>query len=100
MLSEDQTTGIISFWIFHEATVSFASGNAGDGSQDHLDEPVDPPKEIPLEDGQFEVGRGEDATLRLALPTVSSKHAIIRVGQSLSYSVKGPLGRLITLQEI
>ena len=65
-------------------TLRSSSMHAGDGTQDHLDDEVPPPKEIPLEDGQYEVGRGEDATLRIALPTVSSKHAILRIGNFCS----------------
>ena len=52
---------------------------------DHLDGPVEPPKEIRLEDGQYELGRLEDAQLTIALPTVSGKHALLRVGAALLF---------------
>ena len=67
------------YFLEHEqgSTTSIA---AGDGSQDHLDAPVEAPKEMRLEDGQYELGRLEDAQLTIALPTVSGKHALLRVG--------------------
>ena len=50
---------------------------------DHLDTEVSPPSEIPLSDGQFEVGREDSAQLTIALPTVSARHAMLRVGIDL-----------------
>lgn len=48
---------------------------------DHLDNEVPPPTEIPLSDGQFEVGREDSAQLTIRLPTVSARHAMLRVGK-------------------
>ena len=59
---------------------------AGDGSTDHLDEDVPTPKEIQLSDGQYELGREEPAQIVIPYPTVSSRHAMLRVGESLSCS--------------
>jgi len=56
---------------------------------DHLDSPVEAPKEIRLEDGQYELGRLEDAQLTIPLPTVSGKHALLRVGEALVVSRLG-----------
>ena len=50
---------------------------------DHLDNEVPLPKQIPLTDGQFEVGREDSAQLTIRLPTVSARHAILRVGVSI-----------------
>ena len=61
-------------------------GYAGDGSTDHLDEDVPPPKEIHLSDGQYELGREEPAQIVIPYPTVSSRHAMLRVGASSSCS--------------
>lgn len=51
---------------------------------DHLENEVPPPKEIPLLDGQFEVGREDSAQLTIRLPTVSARHAMLRVGETLA----------------
>ena len=59
---------------------------AGDGSTDHLDEDVPTPKEIHLNDGQYELGREEPAQIVIPYPTVSSRHAMLRVGASSSCS--------------
>jgi hypothetical protein len=54
----------------------------GDGSQDHLDEPAPAPGPVQLKDGVFEVGRAEPADILIAIPTVSTRHALLRVGES------------------
>lgn len=52
----------------------------GDGSSDHLDADVLPPGIINLIEGLQEVGRESPADVVCAVPTVSSRHAMIRVG--------------------
>ena len=56
---------------------------AGDGSTKHLDEPVSLPEEIELKDGVFEVGREEPADVVIPIPTVSGRHALLRISPSL-----------------
>ncbi|CAL8470987.1 g10529 [Coccomyxa elongata] len=51
----------------------------GDGSTKHLDEPVSLPEEIELKDGVFEVGREEPADVVIPIPTVSGRHALLRI---------------------
>lgn len=54
----------------------------GDGTTDHLDveEPVAPPKNLDLTSGVFELGRVEPADIIIEVPTVSSRHALLRIG--------------------
>lgn len=59
---------------------------------DHLDSEVPLPNEIPLSDGQFEVGREDSAQLTIPLPTVSARHAMLRVGIDLLTSLLALLG--------
>lgn len=58
---------------------------AGDGSTKHLEEPVSLPEEIELKDGVFEVGREEPADVVIPIPTVSGRHALLRISASLSF---------------
>lgn len=58
----------------------------GDGSSDHLDAEVQPPGIINLIEGLQEVGRESPADVVCAVPTVSSRHAMIRVGTQLQSS--------------
>ncbi|KAK9901274.1 hypothetical protein WJX75_003655 [Coccomyxa subellipsoidea] len=51
----------------------------GDGSTKHLDGPVSLPEEIELKDGVFEVGREEPADVVIPIPTVSGRHALLRI---------------------
>ncbi|EIE20165.1 SMAD/FHA domain-containing protein [Coccomyxa subellipsoidea C-169] len=51
----------------------------GDGSTKHLEEPVSLPEEIELKDGVFEVGREEPADVVIPIPTVSGRHALLRI---------------------
>lgn len=56
----------------------------GDGNMAHIDGNMDAPEISPilLEEGVFELGRGEDAELQLPLPTVSSRHAMVKVDEN------------------
>lgn len=51
----------------------------GDGSCRHLEKEVALPSQISLTDGLFELGREAPADIVIALPTISSRHAMIRV---------------------
>ncbi|CAK0782522.1 hypothetical protein CVIRNUC_005740 [Coccomyxa viridis] len=62
----------------------------GDGSTKHLDEAVDLPGEIALQDGVFEVGREEPADVVIPVPTVSGRHALLRIkGRKISVTDLG-----------
>lgn len=52
----------------------------GDGSSDHLEASVELPGELPLAEGLQEIGREPPADAVCAVPTVSTRHAMIRVG--------------------
>ena len=54
---------------------------AGDGSTKHLDNAVDLPGEIELQDGVYEVGREEPADVVIPVPTVSGRHALLRISE-------------------
>ena len=60
--------------------------NAGDGSTNHLEESVPLPGELELKDGVFEVGREEPADIVIPVPTVSGRHALLRVSEFLAPS--------------
>eukprot|EP00775_Hariotina_reticulata_P009147 gene9147-9315_t len=51
----------------------------GNGSYDHIGDEVSLPQTIPLKDGVFEVGRAAPADIQINVPTVSSRHALLRV---------------------
>lgn len=55
----------------------------GDGTTDHLelesDYEVEPAQTLELGQGVFEVGRVPPADLILSVPTVSSRHALLRI---------------------
>jgi hypothetical protein len=51
----------------------------GNGSWDHIGEKVPLPQPIELKDGVYEVGRAEPADILIQIPTVSSRHALLRV---------------------
>ncbi len=53
---------------------------AGDGSCEHLEADVELPGQISLSDGLFELGREAPADIVIPIPTISSRHAMIRVG--------------------
>lgn len=56
----------------------------GSGSCDHIGEgaaKVAMPRAIPLKDGVYEVGRSAPADILLPIPTVSTRHALLRVGE-------------------
>jgi hypothetical protein len=56
------------------------------------------PQAIPLKEGVFEVGRASPADIQIPIPTVSSRHALLRVGEwpSLAAGAKG-VGRADTV---
>ncbi|KAL6781723.1 CGL86 [Auxenochlorella protothecoides x Auxenochlorella symbiontica] len=56
----------------------------GDGSKDHLkgEDDVVQPGPISLRSGTLELGRSSNADIRLDIPTVSGKHARIKVESS------------------
>lgn len=51
----------------------------GNGNSDHIGDKVPLPPVIHLNDGVYEVGRTSPADIRLEVPTVSSRHALLRV---------------------
>ncbi|KAF6253813.1 SMAD/FHA domain-containing protein [Scenedesmus sp. NREL 46B-D3] len=51
----------------------------GNGSFDHIGDKVPLPQAIPLKEGVFEVGRASPADIQIPIPTVSSRHALLRV---------------------
>lgn len=51
----------------------------GDGSSEHIGEKVPQPGAIPLQEGVYEVGRSSPADIQIPIPTVSSRHALLRV---------------------
>ncbi len=54
---------------------------AGDGSTKHLEKPVSLPGEIALDqEGLYELGREQPADIIVPVPTVSTRHAMLRVG--------------------
>jgi hypothetical protein len=55
---------------------------AGNGKWEHIGDKVPLPEAIPLKDGVYEVGRSEPADIVLNIPTVSGRHALLRVGES------------------
>ncbi|KAK9792967.1 hypothetical protein WJX73_001580 [Symbiochloris irregularis] len=57
----------------------------GDGSCAHLDKAVSLPDKVRLTDGLYEVGREKPADIVIPIPTISSRHAMIRVdGKSVN----------------
>jgi pSer/pThr/pTyr-binding forkhead associated (FHA) protein len=52
----------------------------GPGTTDHLDDDVAAPGAISLNQGLYEVGRAPPADIVIAIPTVSTRHATLRVG--------------------
>jgi hypothetical protein len=54
---------------------------AGNGSFEHIGDEVPAPQAIPLKEGVFEVGRTSPADIQIPIPTVSSRHALLRVGE-------------------
>jgi hypothetical protein len=54
---------------------------AGNGSFEHIGDEVPLPQAIPLKEGVFEVGRASPADIQIPIPTVSSRHALLRVGE-------------------
>lgn len=51
----------------------------GDGKSDHLDGEFSLPGAIELVPGLYEVGRMEPADIVLEIPTISSRHCLLRV---------------------
>lgn len=56
---------------------------AGNGSFEHIGDEVPQPQPIILKEGVFEVGRASPADIQIPIPTVSSRHALLRVGEWL-----------------
>lgn len=53
---------------------------SGDGSCDHLDDQsISLPSEIQLKNGLFEIGRESPADIVVPIPTVSTRHAMLRL---------------------
>jgi hypothetical protein len=67
---------------FTPCTLAPAAGPAGNGKWEHIGDKVPLPEAIPLKDGVYEVGRSEPADIVLNIPTVSGRHALLRVGES------------------
>ena len=57
----------------------------GNGSYEHIGDKVSLPAVIHLNDGVYEVGRTSPADIRIEVPTVSSRHALLRVGESYAF---------------
>jgi hypothetical protein len=55
---------------------------AGTGNSDHIGDKIPLPPIIHLNDGVYEVGRTSPADIRIQVPTVSSRHALLRVGET------------------
>ncbi|KAL4439002.1 hypothetical protein ABPG77_006939 [Micractinium sp. CCAP 211/92] len=51
----------------------------GDGSTEHLGEDVALPGAIDLKEGLYELGRASPADIVISIPTVSTRHAMLRV---------------------
>lgn len=62
-------------------TSSLPAASTGNGNSDHIGDKVPLPPVIHLNDGVYEVGRTSPADIRIAVPTVSSRHALLRVGK-------------------
>ena len=62
------------------------STGAGDGSCAHLEKEVSLPEQIKLSDGLYELGREKPADIVIPLPTISSRHAMLRVGKKSALS--------------
>jgi FHA domain len=56
--------------------------HVGDGSVDHLDESVEQPGMLELKEGTYTLGRSAPADLVIGVPTVSAKHAELKVGEA------------------
>lgn len=70
---------------------------AGNGKWEHIGDKVPLPEAIPLKDGVYEVGRSEPADIVLNIPTVSGRHALLRVGESAAS--RGLLQRISSEQQ-
>ncbi|GBF89894.1 hypothetical protein Rsub_02598 [Raphidocelis subcapitata] len=57
----------------------------GSGSCEHIGSKLPLPKPIPLKDGVYEVGRSSPADILLPIPTVSTRHALLRVEDATVY---------------
>lgn len=75
-----------------EANCRLVLRPTGNGSYDHIGDEVPLPQTIPLKDGVFEVGRAAPADIQINVPTVSSRHALLRVGTSNSPRCSLPSG--------
>jgi len=51
----------------------------GNGNWEHIGDKVPLPEPIPLKQGVYEVGRAAPADIVLRIPTVSTRHALLRV---------------------
>lgn len=67
------------------------AASTGNGNSDHIGDKVALPPVIHLNDGVYEVGRTSPADIRIAVPTVSSRHALLRVGEGWGGGQGGPL---------
>lgn len=61
------------------ASCSLVLRPTGNGSFEHIGDEVAMPQPIPLKDGLYEVGRASPADIRINIPTVSGRHALLRV---------------------
>lgn len=53
---------------------------AGDGDSEHLGGGVGQAPRVELSNGLFEIGRQEPADIVIPVPSVSGRHAMLRVG--------------------
>jgi pSer/pThr/pTyr-binding forkhead associated (FHA) protein len=74
----------------------------GDGSVEHLDKAVELPGMLELKEGTYTLGRSEPADLVIAVPTVSAKHAELKVagGQVTVTDLNSTNGTFIEEEEI
>jgi hypothetical protein len=71
----------LSLWFRVPTSCDSPPSCAGDGSVDHLDESVEQPGMLELKEGTYTLGRSAPADLVIGVPTVSAKHAELKVGE-------------------
>jgi hypothetical protein len=67
--------------VIEHARYSYFTVVAGDGDKDHLGGDSGDPPTIELDNGLFEVGRAAPADIIIPVPSVSGRHAMLRVGE-------------------
>jgi hypothetical protein len=79
-ISSDRIVGQISRSLTIRQARRFQLDPVGDGDQSHLDEDIPPitALSLPLE-GMLEVGRVDGTDLQVPIPTVSSRHAMLKI---------------------